>query len=82
MKIARLSLVLHEFPAEYLADAYYRWSNSRSIDSLRFFNRMVEVTFSDGGIKVFNEEETNQMFDDCSPFLRDVLSMIESRDNN
>ncbi len=82
MKLARLSLVLQEYPTEYLADSPYHWSNSRSIHSLKFFDGMVEITFSDGEIKVFNDEETNQMFDDCSPFLRDVLSMIESRHNN
>lgn len=70
-----LSLVLSEQSSQTKDSTNYYWSNIRSIHELRFFDGMVEITFLDGTIKVFNRDETTQMLDNSNDYIKDLLEL-------
>ena len=77
-----LSLVLVEHSNESVSNTNYHWSNTKTIHEFRFFDGMIEITFSDGTITTFSKRETTEMLMNASGYLQIILSMIESRDNN
>ncbi len=70
-----LSLVLVEYPPDILKEMIYRGSRIQSIQNLRFFEGMLEITFFDGTIKVFNRKETTEILDNSNDYVKDLLEL-------
>ncbi len=78
MTVRYLSLALVEIPDGIKENPCRHWLNIKSIASLRFHQGMIEITYADGNIQVFNREDTNEILLESSQFLNEVLSMFES----
>ncbi len=68
-----LSLVLVEVPDQVEGTKYGHWFRCVSVESLAIKNGLLEVIFSDGTIKVFNEDETNDILESCGETLSRAL---------
>lgn len=56
-----LSLVLVEVPDHIEGTKYAQWFNMVSIEHIKLFNGLLEIIFSDGTIKKFNQEESKEI---------------------
>ncbi|MDJ0600843.1 MAG: hypothetical protein QNJ37_18620 [Crocosphaera sp.] len=68
-----LSLVLVEVPDHVEETPYAGWFYAISIEQASLKNGLLEVVFSDGTIKIFNEDESDDILADCSEIIQRVL---------
>ena len=77
-----LSLVLVEVPDHVQETKYAHWFRCVSVESVAIKNGLLEILFCDGTIKVFNEEETEDIFYELPEYLHDYLQSSGSIPNH
>ncbi len=77
-----LSLVLVEVPDQVEGTKYGHWFRCVSVESLAIKNGLLEVIFSDGAIKVFNENESDDIMSELPEYMHDYLNSDECIPNH
>ena len=73
MTTHRLELVLVEVPSQVEGTTYVNWFNAISVQSVSRKDGLLEVIFSDGTIKVFNEDDSDDIIHGCSEILQRAI---------
>ncbi|MDJ0843043.1 hypothetical protein [Crocosphaera sp.] len=68
-----LALVLVEVPSHVEKTKYAGWFYAVSIEQASLRNGLLEVVFSNGDIKVFNQDETDDILTDCGEIINRAL---------
>ncbi len=69
-----LSLVLIEVPDNTEDSLCFNWFNCVSVDRMRIKNKLLEIIYSDGTVKVFNEAESDQILQECGEVIYQCLA--------
>ena len=77
-----LSLVLVEVPDQEDDTKYRNWFQCVSVDSLSIKKGLLEIVFADGSVKVFNEEETDDIFYELPEYLHGYLQSVDESSIN
>lgn len=68
-----LSLVLVEVPDHVEETPYAAWFHATSIYAATVKDGLLEIVFTDGTIKVFNEDESEDIVDNCGEILQRAI---------
>ncbi len=68
-----LSLVLVEVPENTEYNPYQHWFNCVSIEKVDIKNGVLELTFSDGTIRAFSQNEAGSIFINCTELIQKLF---------